>query len=80
MQSAQDWAIGVHENLTYCTGRYEALENSDALLLVTEWDEFRVVDWDILKQKMNTPLVLDGRNIYDPVELKEAGVKYERIG
>ncbi|MSH98787.1 UDP-glucose 6-dehydrogenase, partial [Escherichia coli] len=52
----------------------------DALLLVTEWKEFRVPNWGVVKRTMKEPIVFDGRNIYDKKELQEAGFIYHCIG
>lgn len=59
---------------------YDAALESDALLMVTEWKEFRLPSWAVVRKTMRNPLVLDGRNIYDKAELEEAGVTYEPIG
>lgn len=67
-------------NITYAKDIYDAVLDADALLLVTEWKEFRLPGWGVIKRAMNTPLVIDGRNIYDPNELKELGFTYAPIG
>jgi UDPglucose 6-dehydrogenase len=59
---------------------YDATLDSDALLLVTEWKEFRMPTWQVVRKSMRGNLVLDGRNIYDKVELEENGFSYEGIG
>lgn len=59
---------------------YSALKNSDGLVLVTEWNEFRKVDIDKMKKLMKTKVVFDGRNIFDPKKLKVNGFKYYGIG
>lgn len=59
---------------------YETVIDADALLLVTEWKEFRMPSWSVIKKLMSTPLILDGRNIYDKTELEEAGFIYHCIG
>jgi len=59
---------------------YEATEAADALVLVTEWKAFRSPDFERLKQQLKTPLIFDGRNIYDPAQLKEIGFEYQGIG
>ena len=59
--------------VTYCIDKYECVVDADALLVVTEWKEFRIPSWDILNKVMNTPLIIDGRNIYDKQEMKEYG-------
>ncbi len=65
--------------ITLCKSPYEATENADALLLVTEWSEFRVLDYKLL-EKMKQKLIFDGRNIYDPKEVKSFGFQYFGIG
>ncbi len=59
---------------------YDAVKDSDALLLVTEWKEFRLPNWQRVKEEMIGNLVLDGRNIYDKKEIKDLGFEYQRIG
>jgi UDPglucose 6-dehydrogenase len=58
----------------------EALEDADALVLVTEWKEFRAPDWTHLAGKLRSRVVFDGRNIYDPEAVAAAGLTYEGIG
>ena len=65
---------------TCCESALEAVENADALLIITEWPEFAAVDPKILKGKMRAPLVFDGRNLFDPAKMKAAGVEYYGIG
>ena len=64
----------------YCNSKEDALQNADALLLLTEWDEFNVLDYTVLKQKMKHHVVFDGRNIYSPAEVKKQGFDYFGIG
>ena len=66
--------------ITYCNTIEETIEGTDALFLVTEWAEFRVLDPKRIVSLMKTPLVFDGRNIYDPTEMREGGVTYYSIG
>ena len=54
--------------------------DADALLLLTEWKEFRLPSWPVVKKAMRQALILDGRNIYDKKELEEAGFEYYCIG
>ncbi|HHW59523.1 MAG: UDP-glucose/GDP-mannose dehydrogenase family protein [Bacteroidales bacterium] len=68
------------DKIEYANDMYEPLNDADALLLVTEWTEFRLPDWDLVKKLMKTPLVLDGRNIYDAREMKQKGFFYYCIG
>ena len=67
------------DKITLCKSPYEATENADALLLVTEWTEFRVLDYKQLA-KMKQKLIFDGRNIYDPAEIRKFGFQYFGIG
>ncbi|MCQ2287567.1 MAG: UDP-glucose/GDP-mannose dehydrogenase family protein [Muribaculaceae bacterium] len=66
--------------VTYCKDRYDATAGADALMLVTEWKEFRMPSLDVLTRTMNGRLVLDGRNILDADELKAHGFTYHCIG
>jgi UDPglucose 6-dehydrogenase len=66
--------------ITYCQNTDEVLEGADALLLVTEWGEFRTLDPMKIKELMKTPVVFDGRNIYDPIEMAKGGITYFSIG
>ena len=66
--------------VTYCKDMYEALLDADALLLVTEWKQFRMPSFGVMKKSMKNALIIDGRNIYDPKELAEAGFEYSAIG
>ncbi|MDR2474550.1 MAG: nucleotide sugar dehydrogenase, partial [Bacteroidales bacterium] len=59
---------------------YEATLNADALFVVTEWKEFRLPSWEVIRKSMNMPVVFDGRNIYDNEDLKSAGIEYFCIG
>lgn len=64
----------------YSADMYEAVNNSDALLLVTEWNEFRLPNWEIVGKLMKNKLVIDGRNIFDKTELCSMGFIYDSIG
>lgn len=66
--------------VTYCNDMYDAALNADALLLLTEWKEFRLPTWGVIKKAMSHPIVIDGRNIFDADELKEYGFEYHCIG
>ena len=70
----------IGEKVTYCRDKYEAVVDADALLLVTEWKEFRVPSWEVLRKTMREKVVLDGRNIYDRGEMVRNGFEYECIG
>ncbi|MCD7970654.1 MAG: UDP-glucose/GDP-mannose dehydrogenase family protein [Alistipes sp.] len=66
--------------INYAADKYEALEDADALLMVTEWKEFRIPSWKVIKKLMKRPVVFDGRNIYDRTELEYNGLEYSCIG
>ncbi len=63
---AMEKAKSVLPNITYCSNPYEAAEGADAIVIVTEWDEFRQVDWNRLLSIVEQPLVVDGRNVFGP--------------
>lgn len=64
----------------YMNSKEEALQDADAMILVTEWKEFRSPDFDEIKKSLKNPIIFDGRNQYDPVLLKEKGFEYYQIG
>ncbi len=66
--------------ITYAKNSYEALENADALILLTEWNEFRRPDFDKIKELLNNPVIFDGRNQYNGSKLVEKGFDYTCIG
>ena len=68
------------DEITYAKNSYEALENADALLLLTEWNEFRRPDFDRIKNTLKTPIIFDGRNQYDKKRLEERGFKCIQVG
>ena len=70
----------VGDKVTYCKDMYEAVVDSDALLLVTEWKEFRMPSWKVLRKTMKGNVIIDGRNIYDKAEVLENGFEYYKIG
>lgn len=70
----------IGDSVEYATDMYDAVLDADALLLVTEWKQFRLPGWGVVKKSMNTPLIIDGRNIYDRRELLENGFEYYCIG
>lgn len=70
----------VGDAVTYCRDMYDAVEGSEALLLLTEWKQFRLPDWQKVKDRMKRPLLIDGRNIFDAQEMKDMGFDYHCIG
>jgi UDPglucose 6-dehydrogenase len=67
-------------SLDYCTDAYQAIEGADALVLLTEWNEFRGLDLERIKSLLRTPVVIDLRNIYQPQDMADAGLTYHSIG
>lgn len=70
----------IGDAVEYAADAYDAVRGADALLMLTEWKEFRMPDWQAVKKAMKCPAVFDGRNIYDKNELNEAGFYYSCIG
>jgi UDPglucose 6-dehydrogenase len=68
------------ERLVYCDRPYGALEQADALAVVTEWNEFRNPDFEVMRRLMRQPVVFDGRNVFDPARMAAAGFTYYGIG
>jgi UDPglucose 6-dehydrogenase len=59
---------------------YDALDGADALVILTEWQEFRNPDFELIAKKLKQPVIFDGRNLYDPEVARKAGIKYHSIG
>src|SRR5262247_3017055 len=70
----------VLDDVTYCDGPYACAEGADALVIVTEWEQFRALDLDRLKQVMATPVLVDLRNVYRPDEMARRGFIYDSVG
>lgn len=70
----------IGEKVTYCASAYEVTENADALLLVTEWNEFRHPDFEVIKKELKSAVIFDGRNVYNPEQLRKLGFTYYGIG
>ena len=70
----------IGNTVEYATDMYDAVLNADALLLLTEWKQFRMPSWGVVKKTMNQAVLIDGRNIYDEQEMKEIGFDYMCIG
>jgi UDPglucose 6-dehydrogenase len=66
--------------VAYAKDMYDAVLDADALLMLTEWKQFRLPSWGVVKRTMRQPLVIDGRNIYDPAEMAQLGFTYHCIG
>jgi UDPglucose 6-dehydrogenase len=70
----------IGNKIEYADDMYEAIEGADALIIATEWQVFRMPDFDKIKASLTNPVIFDGRNLYDPPQMKEAGFHYECIG
>lgn len=68
------------KNVEYGNNPYNIIKDCDALVIVTEWDEFRQLDLELVKSLLKTPIIIDGRNIYNPKEMETYGFKYISIG
>jgi UDPglucose 6-dehydrogenase len=66
--------------ITFAENQTAALEGADALIIVTEWREFRSPNFDNIKAKLKTPVIFDGRNLYDPALVRGMGIEYLAIG
>jgi UDPglucose 6-dehydrogenase len=72
--------FGQRDDLVFCDNAYDALDGADALVVVTEWKQFRSPDFVRLREMLNDAVVFDGRNLYDPQEIEAAGLAYYGIG
>jgi UDPglucose 6-dehydrogenase len=77
---AMDVSRELLDKVAFCSDAYEAAKGADALLLVTAWNEFKQLDMERVRGQMRQPLLLDGRNIYDPIEMRELGFTYAGVG
>ena len=68
------------DTIEFSPDQYDALIEADALIMITEWSEFRVPNYNLVSKLMKNKIIFDGRNIYDPEEMKELGFKYYSIG
>ena len=75
-----DEARKIFNNIEYCKDSYQAADGSDALVLITEWNQFRNLDLVKLKESLRLPIIIDLRNIYEPQRMKEMGFKYTSVG
>jgi UDPglucose 6-dehydrogenase len=77
---AMDKTRSVFPDVRFAADAYEPARGADALLIVTEWPEFRALDWKRVHGSMARPLLLDGRNLLDPAEMKALGFEYHSVG
>jgi UDPglucose 6-dehydrogenase len=68
------------EKIEYASSSYQALDKADALIIVTEWNEFRTPDFNKIRSLLKEPVIFDGRNLYDPDKMKENNFIYYSIG
>ncbi len=77
---SMDRARQVLKNVQFCDNPYDTAQDADCLVIVTEWDEFKKLDLEKIKKLLKVPAIADGRNIFDPVKMKEMGFIYKGIG
>ncbi len=80
MEEAREYYLKGNEQVTYCESKYDALKDADALVLITEWKEFRSPDFYEIKERLKSPVIFDGRNQYNAKNLKKYGLDYYQIG
>jgi UDPglucose 6-dehydrogenase len=80
MHEAKEFYLKGIENVAYVNSKYEVLKNAAALILLTEWKEFRAPDFDEIKAQLIAPVIFDGRNQYNAFKLEEKGFEYYQIG
>jgi len=77
---AMEKARTILPHVEFATTAYDAAQDAEALLIATEWEEFRALDWQRIREAMARPLVLDGRNLLSPAEMKSRGFEYFSVG
>ena len=70
----------VLKGITYTTNPYDVCKKADALLILTDWDDFKDLNWEKIKKLLIQPIIFDGRNLYDPKKMKKLGFDYYSIG
>ncbi len=80
VREARECYLKEDQNIVYCDNKYEALHEADALILITEWKEFRSPDFYEIKRLLREPVIFDGRNQYDARRVEEYGIAYYQIG
>ncbi len=78
--AAMDEAKKVLKDITYCDDSYMAIDGADALIILTEWNQFRNLDLEKVKSLLKSPIFIDLRNVYEPNKIKELGLKYVGVG
>lgn len=80
MKEAKECYLKSNEKVIYCESKYDALKGADALVLITEWKEFRSPDFYEIRERLRTPVIFDGRNQYSAKSLERYGIDYYQIG
>ena len=80
INEAKEYYLKGVKNINYVASKYDVLENSDALVLLTEWKEFRSPDFEEIKTQLKTPVIFDGRNQYNTFNPEQKGFEYYQIG
>ena len=80
VKEAKECYLKDNKNVEYCESKYTTLVDADAMIMVTEWKEFRQPDFTEIKQRLKNPIIFDGRNQYDAEVLEEMGFEYYQIG
>jgi len=80
MDEAKDFYLKDIKSISYHSSKYETLQNADAMILLTEWKEFRSPDFEELKVQLKQPIIFDGRNQYNDTQMEELGIEYFQIG
>lgn len=80
VREAKECYLKDNDNVEYCESKYTTLVDADAMIMVTEWKEFRQPDFEEIKHRLKNPIIFDGRNQYDQVQLAELGFEYYQIG
>jgi UDPglucose 6-dehydrogenase len=73
-------ARGILKEVAYCKDPYDTANGCDALVILTEWEEFKRLDFNKIKKLMKAPILIDGRNIFEPEKMKSLGFIYKSIG
>ena len=80
IDEAKEYYLKGLQNITYADSKYDVIKDSDALVLLTEWKEFRSPDFVEIKTKLKTPIIFDGRNQYNTFSLEKIGFEHYQIG
>ena len=80
MEEAKNFWLKDVKNIEYFDNKYDALNGADAMVLVTEWKEFRSPDFYEMQKRLKNPIIFDGRNQYNKNKLKELGFEYYQVG